>query len=177
MTYVLIKYNRFAFMMIYLYTGGPCIVRSYGTRKTPHYANSHCLRTIYVVNDQSRQNKIVKSTFCHFSIEIQYTVYSNDEILGLFMIKLNVDQELLVKKSLIELCFLIYKTAKHKLNTVEFVFGKEPVFQKNIKVFAVCTQFRRVLNTFMYFWNTGSFLKTNSVVSDLRKELRNFVAF
>ena len=44
-------------------TGGPRIVRSYRTRKTSHYGKSHCSRTIYVVNDQKRQNEIVKSTF------------------------------------------------------------------------------------------------------------------
>ncbi len=42
-----------------------------------------------------------------------------------------------------------------------FCLQEKPVFHKNIKEFAVRKQ---VLNTFMYFWNTGSFLQTNLTV-------------
>ena len=40
------------------------------------------------------------------------------------------------------------------------------IWKATFKVFTIRTQFGRVLNTFMYFWNAGCFLKTNSTVFD-----------
>ena len=95
----------------------PRIVRFY---EKQHYAKSHCSRTIYLVNDQNRQNEIVKCTFCHFSKEFfwYFTLLLTNLHLGVHMLKKHClffnDQNSKCKKAQI-----IYPT-KHKLYQISY---------------------------------------------------------
>ena len=65
----------------------------------------------------------------------------------------------------------LYKFLKNGYGNMRKILDQVPLSLslftgKNIKLFAVRTQFARILNSFMYFWNIGSFLQTNLTVFD-----------